>query len=227
MNKLIFSVPILLLSSFVLASAPLLENPITYHPNASVEERVKSECQIEAMLAEQVSTQLKRLYRTDNALLEKGGNPAGSPVLRLQITYVLGVGGGAWTGPKAITISAELLGDDGQIRRTKINRWSVGGAFGGFRGTCSILSRCAVSIGKDLARWVKDPSFRIKEIPAPPDALESKELASSESQVVSSDPSDENLLVRRNANPGTPVQAIEEVAVDVESPKKKSSAETE
>ena len=98
---------------------------------------MRTECQIESMLVRHVGDQLKRVYRTEDVLVDKGGEAAGRPVLRLQITHVLGVGGGAWSGPKAITVSAELVGNDGQVRQTKINRWSVGGMWGGFKGTCS------------------------------------------------------------------------------------------
>lgn len=159
----------ILFSLQAVAATPRLEIPITYHPDAGVVDKVKSECMIEGMLADQVSAQMRRVFRSDDVLLEKDGDPAGRPVLRLQITHVLGVGGGAWTGPKAITVAAELIGEDGQVRRTKINRWSVGGVWGGFRGTCSILQRCSVAIGKDLARWSKDPAYRITEIPMPPE----------------------------------------------------------
>ena len=167
MSKWFCSLAALISFGPALASTPRLENPVTYHPSAGVDQTVRTECQIESMLVRHVGDQLKRVYRTEDVLVDKGGEAAGRPVLRLQITHVLGVGGGAWSGPKAITVSAELVGNDGQVRQTKINRWSVGGMWGGFKGTCSILDRCAVSIGKDLARWVKDPSFKIKEMPAP------------------------------------------------------------
>lgn len=68
-------------------------------PSAGVDETVRSECQPEAMLVKHVGNQLKRLYRTDNVLVSKGAEAPGSPVLRLQITHVLGVGGGAWSRP--------------------------------------------------------------------------------------------------------------------------------
>lgn len=89
----------------------------------------------------------------------------------MQITHILGVGGGAWTGPKAITVNADLLDPSGNVmRHTKINRWSLGGFFGGFKGICSILDRSAVAIGKDLGRWVRDPSYQIVEEAAPKEA---------------------------------------------------------
>ncbi|MFM0072238.1 hypothetical protein PQQ86_13810 [Paraburkholderia sediminicola] len=91
-------------------------------------------------------------------------------ILRLQISHVLGVCGGAWSGPKATTVSAGLIEDGKVIRHTKINRWSVGGVWGAFKGSCSILDRTTIVINKDLSRWVRDPSYEIKEEAPPKEA---------------------------------------------------------
>ena len=34
-----------------------------------------------------------------------------------------------------------------------------GGAFGGFKGTCSILGRCIKAIGADIAKWLANPTM--------------------------------------------------------------------
>ena len=149
--------------------AVLLETPVTYHPQADVSDKIKQECKIEDMLAQKVGAALARNNK------DKGGDgtiAAGAPtgeasVLRLQITYVLGVGGGAWSGPKAITVAADLIEDGKVARQTKINRWTTGGMFGGFKGTCALLERSATAIGKDLGQWTRDPSYKIAEEPEP------------------------------------------------------------
>lgn len=152
------------------ATATRLEIPVTYHPNAGVVENVRKECHIEEMLARHVGGVLGKLNSTGSGTLESSDDPAGDRILRLQITHVLGVGGGAWSGPKAITVMAELLENGKVMRQTKINRWSAGGVFGAFKGTCSILERSAVAIGKDLSRWVRDPSYKVVDEPAPKEA---------------------------------------------------------
>ncbi|MFC5474723.1 hypothetical protein [Paraherbaspirillum soli] len=155
-------------ASTLAAGNTLLETPVTYHPDAGVVESVKNECHIEDMLARRVGPVLAKLNKTGDGTIATGTKTAGADLLRLQITHVLGVGGGAWSGPKAITVTADLLDEHGKVtRHTKINRWSMGGMWGGFKGTCSILDRSAVAIGKDLGRWVHDPAFQIAEEPAP------------------------------------------------------------
>ncbi|HZX33579.1 MAG TPA: hypothetical protein VFF03_19665 [Rhodocyclaceae bacterium] len=157
------------------ATSTRLETPVTYHPNAGVVESVRSECQLEDMLATRVGNALRRINSGGNGTIEAGTDPADSQVIRLQITHVLGIGGGAWTGPKAITVSAELLENGKVLRQTKINRWTTGGVFGAFKGTCSILERSADAIGKDLVRWARNPSYKIVDEPPPKEASASGE----------------------------------------------------
>lgn len=170
MNKLLLTILLAYASTTQAVTATRLEVPVTYHPNAGVVESVKNECQIEDMLKTRVGGVLGKLNGTGNGMLETGADPAGDNVLRLKITHVLGVGGGAWSGPKAITLTAELLEDGKVVRQTKINRWSVGGVFGAFKGTCTILERSADAISKDLSRWVRNPAYKIVEEAAPKEA---------------------------------------------------------
>ena len=141
----------------------VLETPITYAPGAEVVERVKTECHIEDMLANHVGEVLRKRNKGSAGTIESGVDPSGAKVLKLQISHVLGIGGGAWTGPKAITVMADLVEDGKVVRHTKVNRWSVGGFWGAFKGTCSILDRSAIVIAKDMARWVRDPSYVVKD----------------------------------------------------------------
>ena len=139
--------------------------------NAEVAEGTKRNCKIEDMLASRIGPMLGSLYKIDNGTVAAGTDSAGDKVLRVQISHVLGVGGGAWSGPKAITVLAELI-DGGKVTHTtKINQWTTGGMFGGFKGTCDILERSANAITKDLNKWVQNPLTKIEQKPAPKDAM--------------------------------------------------------
>ncbi|AOY01159.1 hypothetical protein BJP62_12315 [Jeongeupia sp. USM3] len=157
-------------NAFAADKAVLLEVPVTYHADAGVVAKVKDECKPDEQLATRVGEVMKKLNREGSGTVASAAEAGDASVLRLQITHVLGVGGGAFSGPKAITVNAELLEGGKVVRQTKVNRWSIGGVFGAFKGTCSILDRSAAAIGKDLGRWVRDPSYQIKEEAAPKDA---------------------------------------------------------
>lgn len=154
-------------SSAFAANPVLLETPVTYAPDAGVIKQVRDECHIEDLLTRHVGDVLRRNNRKGDGLLASQADAADATTLRLQIVNVFGVGGGAWSGPKALTVSADLLEGGKVVRHATIKRWSIGGVWGAFKGTCSILDRTAIFISKDLARWVRDPSYVIKE-EAPP-----------------------------------------------------------
>lgn len=147
--------------AFAAKQRVLLETPVTYHPDAEVAESVKRECQVEAMLTRRVGAALSGTQATDAA------PDADVSLVRLRITHVLGVGGGAWSGPKGITVSAEFVENGKVSRQTKVHRWSSGGMFAGFKGTCDILDRSAVAIGRDLSKWVRDASYKVADEPPP------------------------------------------------------------
>ncbi|WP_244145336.1 hypothetical protein [Paraburkholderia mimosarum] len=152
------------------SSQVLLETPVTYAPDAGVVQKIKDECHIEDMLTRHVGTALRKINKTGDGTIASEADAGDAKVLRLQITHVLGVGGGAWSGPKATTVSADLIEGGKVTRHTKINRWSVGGVWGAFKGSCSILDRTTIVISKDLSRWVRDPSYEIKEEAPPKEA---------------------------------------------------------
>jgi hypothetical protein len=169
MKKSLIALGLLALSAPLLAANRVqLESPVTYAPDAGVVETVKRECRVEDMLEVRVGKALDGVNKGGDSTISATTQPADDvSVLRLRITRVLGVGGGAWSGPKAITVAAELIDKGKVVRQTKLNRGTSGGAFGGFKGTCAILERSAAALGKDLARWVRDPSYKVTEEAAP------------------------------------------------------------
>jgi hypothetical protein len=131
-----------------------LLTPVTYDPAASVNDKVREECKVEDALVTDVGDMLRRYKNGGETTTSMDGK-----VIRMTITHVLGVGGGATTGPKAVSMRVELL-DNGKIERsTRMTRWSIGGAFGVFKGTCTILRRDTRVLGKDVAAWLKDPGY--------------------------------------------------------------------
>ncbi len=150
MNKIALSV-LLAVSTSAFADGAALVTPVTYAPEASVVQKVRQECQLENRLASDI-----------NAALVNTTTPAGKQ-LRVTILDVMGVGGGAWSGPKAISLRVELLSGDKVERSTRLTRTTTGGAFGGFKGTCAMLERDSATLGKDVARWAGNESYTTGE----------------------------------------------------------------
>ena len=63
-------------------------------------------------------------------------------------------------------VLAEDVGDGTEGRVLHIEIVNVigagGGAFGGYKGTCSILGRCIKTLGSDIAKWLANPTMDAK-----------------------------------------------------------------
>lgn len=117
--------------------------------NLNVPQAVRNECQ----LGEKVSTFLAE-FAPD---VRVSDDTKQGRYLRMAITEVNAFGGGAWSGPKWMTVTGTLVEDDKSIASFRAKRFSTGGAFGGFKGTCAIIGRCTKAIAKDIAEWLKNP----------------------------------------------------------------------
>lgn len=129
-----------------------LLTPVTYAAESSVVPKVREACKLEERLASDVGGALAGT--TDSTQGE---------VVRVSIVDVMGVGGGGWTGPKAISLKVDLLKDGKVERSTHLTRTTTGGAFGGFKGTCSMLERDSSVLGKDVAKWVASSAYTTGE----------------------------------------------------------------
>ncbi len=129
-----------------------LLTPVAYAAESSVVPKVREACKVEERLATDIGDAL-------------GGTTAnaGGDVVRVSIVDVMGVGGGAWSGPKAISLRVELLKGGKVLRATRLTRTTSGGAFGGFKGTCAMLERDSAVLGKDVAKWVASDSYSTGE----------------------------------------------------------------
>jgi len=141
------------------ASEIALLTPIAYDPTASVVDKVKQECKLE----EQLTSDVSDAFRKNNIGPVVATAEGPGEVIKVRITHVLGFGGGAWSGPKAITVHADLMKNGKVERTTRINRWTTGGMWGGFKGTCSILNRSSAAIAKDLVKWAHDPTYSVED----------------------------------------------------------------
>ena len=134
------------------AQSVQLVTPVTYAAESSVVPKVREACKLEDRLAADISSGLAGVT----------GSAPGQSV-KVSIVDVMGVGGGGWTGPKAISIRVDLLQGDKVLRSTHLTRTTTGGAFGGFKGTCSMLERDSAVLGKDVAKWVASDAYTTGE----------------------------------------------------------------
>ena len=154
--------PIVLLAFLVVlfpsagfGEALLLVSPSAdYAANNSVAENIKKECTLPAAQTEAVVAALNSAGITAQAA-PSGAVPAKGRFLKLEITGAVSAGSVFIGHHKEVTTAAHLFVNGKEVAQTSKTRDSMGGVFGGYRGSCSVLHRCTNALGKDIADWVK------------------------------------------------------------------------
>jgi hypothetical protein len=142
----------------------LVQMPAVYEPDAPVTPAVKRECAVESLIGNHV---FNSVYGRYPGSIQTGtpGEDNSDKYLKLGILSVHGVGGGAWSGGKSVTIRASVMQHAKVVSTRVLTRGSRGGPFGGMSGTCAIIERIAVALGRDIVGWLQTVSFHNPETP--------------------------------------------------------------
>lgn len=117
---------------------------------------ILNECKIGEQLSEFVATFSKdknvEVQRVPNVSSTDAGQ-----VLMIEITNAVSEGN-AFIGHRKFTqIKGSLFRDGAEVSSFVGARNSMGGAFAGFKGSCSVLGRTVEALGGDIARWLTNP----------------------------------------------------------------------
>jgi len=146
----------LMISAAKAAAGPTvtISQSIPFAESSGASDKVKAECTLDTRLPKFIQDSAKAHGFT----VDLGSGTAGR-VLQIEFTNIIGAGGGAWSGAKSVTVNGKLT-EDGKVIGTFIaSRYSGGGMFAGYKGTCSILGRCIKTLGKDIAAWLANPTM--------------------------------------------------------------------
>ena len=78
--------------------------------------------------------------------------------LDIEIVAMMGAGGGMWSGPKQMTVVGTLTEGGAVVGTFRARRTTTGGAWGGYKGTCSLLGRVGKALAKDIGDWLRAPT---------------------------------------------------------------------
>ena len=140
------------------ADAPVVRvaQSVPYSDDATVASNIRQECNLEEQFSEFIAhygaAQGIRFERSEDVDPADGGQ-----VLMVELTDAVS-GGNAWIGHRKVTEAAGTLYADGSEQASFTSRrFSGGGAFGGFKGSCSVLGRTVQAMGRDIATWSATP----------------------------------------------------------------------
>lgn len=83
-----------------------------------------------------------------------------APGYQLEANYTqIQSAGNAFIGHRKFTkVHLTLFKDGKKVAEADAGRWSGGGAFGGFKGSCSVLGRTVDANASDTAKWLVAPA---------------------------------------------------------------------
>ncbi|WP_373024137.1 hypothetical protein [Thioalkalivibrio sp.] len=140
------------------ADAPVIRvaHAVPYSADATVASNIRQECNLDEQFSEFMAD-----YGADQGVRferDRDVDPAdGGQVLMVELTDAVS-GGNAWIGHRKVTEAAGTLYVDGTEQASFTSRrFSGGGAFGGFKGSCSVLGRTVKAMARDVATWSATP----------------------------------------------------------------------
>ncbi|GGD49137.1 hypothetical protein [Pseudoxanthomonas indica] len=129
-----------------------LASNVPYTEDNEISDAIKAECSLGNKLADSIK-------RHDGSVVLVDGVPdtASGRVLQLEIVDSVNMGN-AFMGRQTYTkIKGSLWQDGARVAGFKARRNSMGGAFAGFKGACSVLGRTVEKLGEDVGGWLKSP----------------------------------------------------------------------
>lgn len=155
----LLTLSVLTLSTFAQAKGPSATGKVLVLPEKipygeSISQKVRNECNLDGKLGQFLKTNAQK-YFTE---VKTGKAAAGDYVLTIEINDADNRGGGAWSGTKFVNVKGQIKQNGKVLGNFNARRYTGGGAFAGFKGTCSLLGRCVRTIGADIANWAQSPT---------------------------------------------------------------------
>lgn len=147
----------ILASGAASAQAVQIQTATPYDPDADIAGRIKRECtelptQLPAFIAEYGAR-----GGVEVSLVEAVDASAPGRVLTLEIANAVSEGNAFLGHRKSTTVVGTLYQDGAEVGSFRGMRNSMGGAFAGYKGSCSVLGRTVRALGQDIATWLQDP----------------------------------------------------------------------
>lgn len=150
------TVAVLAAAAFGAQAAPVtIAESIPYAESADIQRKVREEC---TELNRQFAQFIKD-YAAEKGIEVVFGDPSSDTgrVLRVELTNALSQGN-AFLGHSKSSSSRGTLFDNGEeVASFRATRNSMGGAFAGYKGSCSVLGRTVDAMGSDVADWLANP----------------------------------------------------------------------
>lgn len=137
------------------ADPVIVPSAVPYADSADIQQKILDEC---TELGTQFSQFIKE-YAAEKGVEVTLGEPSASAnrVLRVEITHALSQGNAFLGHSKSMSSRGTLFENGVEMAGFRATRNSMGGAFAGYKGSCSVLGRTVKAMGMDIGEWLADP----------------------------------------------------------------------
>ncbi len=151
-----------LLATFAASSARAdtitVPRPVPYAEDAEIAGKIKRECTLQVQLADFIKVYAEQRGQTI-AFVEQIDETASGKVLDIEIRDAVSEGNAFIGHHKSTSVRGRLLENGQVVASFRAKRNSMGGAFAGYKGSCSVLGRTVKALGQDIAQWLASPSM--------------------------------------------------------------------
>ena len=128
-------------------------SPVPFAEDNDIADNVKTECKLPEQFAEFVKE-----YAGEPVELVSGPlDTSQGRVLQLEISDAVSMGNPFLGHQKYTKIKGTLFENGQKVASFKGRRNSMGGAFAGYKGSCSVLGRTIKVLAQDIGAWLKAP----------------------------------------------------------------------
>lgn len=152
------AVAALLFSAALSAQTVTMQRPVPYADDAEIASKVRSECiKLQDQLADYTREYGAELHGIDVQLVPELASDGPGRVLLVEIDDAVSMGNAFIGHQKYSRVHGQLFEDGVPVASFKGRRNSMGGAFAGYKGSCSVLGRTMKALGRDIAEWLSNP----------------------------------------------------------------------
>lgn len=152
MQKSVFFLTLLTVLTAASAAEIHIAEKIPYEDESRIEHKITSECtEIGSTLSESI---VKHAAEKGLTVVRSAHPESQSQYAKVEISAAMSAGNAFIGHAKGISVYGVLYQDGKEVHKTTLSRNSMGGVFGGFKGSCSVLYRTANALGKDVAGWL-------------------------------------------------------------------------
>ena len=133
--------------------------PVPLAEDNEIAGNIKRECDLGNKLSHYIA-EFGKAAGHDVRFVESDAAPSDSGrFLAIEIRDAVSTGNAFIGHRKSASVRGKLYEDGTVIGSFRGRRDSMGGAFAGYKGSCSVLGRTVKALGKDIAEWMSAPSM--------------------------------------------------------------------